>query len=63
MKMLSQNLTYTCPGKCMCYVFLIFNLCFVFTQMSSTNRTLINAFREIGAMADRINLPKTLVVS
>lgn len=29
--------------------------------MSSSDRTLINAFREISNMADRINLPKTLV--
>ncbi|XP_063966290.1 transcription initiation factor IIB-like [Lytechinus pictus] len=31
------------------------------SNLSSTNRTLVNAFREIGAMADRINLPKTIV--
>ncbi|XP_071486006.1 transcription initiation factor IIB-like [Diadema antillarum] len=31
------------------------------SNMSSTNRTLINAFREIQNMADRINLPKTIV--
>lgn len=30
-------------------------------QMSSSDRTLINAFREINNMADRINLPKTIV--
>lgn len=29
--------------------------------MSSSDRTLINAFREINNMADRINLPKTIV--
>lgn len=29
--------------------------------MSSSDRALINAFREINAMADRINLPKTIV--
>ena len=29
--------------------------------MSSSDRTLINAFREISAMADRINLQKTIV--
>lgn len=29
--------------------------------MSNSDRTLINAFREISNMADRINLPKTLV--
>lgn len=30
--------------------------------MSSSDRALINAFREISNMADRINLPKTIVV-
>lgn len=30
-------------------------------NMSSSDRTLVNAFREISAMADRINLPKTIV--
>lgn len=30
-------------------------------SMSSSDRALINAFREINAMADRINLPKTIV--
>ena len=29
--------------------------------MSSSDRALINAFREINAMADRINLAKTIV--
>ena len=29
--------------------------------MSSSDRALINAFREINGMADRINLPKTIV--
>lgn len=29
--------------------------------MSSSDRALINAFREINSMADRINLPKTIV--
>ncbi|KAK7580617.1 hypothetical protein V9T40_001246 [Parthenolecanium corni] len=29
--------------------------------MSSSDRTLINAFKEIGSMADRINLPKSIV--
>ena len=29
--------------------------------MSSADRALINAFREIGAMADRINLPRTII--
>lgn len=29
--------------------------------MSSSDRALINAFREITSMADRINLPKTIV--
>lgn len=29
--------------------------------MSSSDRTLLNAFREINGMADRINLPKTIV--
>lgn len=29
--------------------------------MSSSDRALINAFREISAMADRINLPRTIV--
>lgn len=29
--------------------------------MSSSDRALLNAFREINAMADRINLPKTIV--
>ncbi|CAG0916138.1 unnamed protein product [Notodromas monacha] len=29
--------------------------------MSSSDRTLINSFREIGTMADRINLPRTIV--
>lgn len=33
----------------------------VFFQMSSSDRALINAFREITSMADRINLPKTIV--
>lgn len=30
-------------------------------NISSTDRALINAFREINTMADRINLPKTIV--
>lgn len=30
-------------------------------SMSSSDRALINAFREIGNMADKINLPKTIV--
>lgn len=30
-------------------------------NISSTDRALINAFREISTMADRINLPKTIV--
>jgi transcription initiation factor TFIIB len=30
-------------------------------NMSSSDRLLINAFREITSMADRINLPKTIV--
>lgn len=30
-------------------------------QMSSSDRALVNAFREINGMADRINLPKTIV--
>lgn len=30
-------------------------------QMSSSDRALINSFREINGMADRINLPKTIV--
>lgn len=29
--------------------------------MSSSDRTLVNSFREINAMADRINLPRTIV--
>jgi transcription initiation factor TFIIB len=29
--------------------------------MSSSDRTLINAFKEIGTMADRINLTRTIV--
>lgn len=29
--------------------------------MSSSDRALINSFREISTMADRINLPKTIV--
>lgn len=29
--------------------------------MSSSDRALINAFKEINSMADRINLPKTIV--
>lgn len=33
----------------------------VISQMSSSDRTLINAFKEIGSMADRINLPKSIV--
>lgn len=32
-----------------------------FFQMSSSDRALVNAFREINGMADRINLPKTIV--
>lgn len=31
------------------------------SQMSSSDRALINAFREISNMADKINLPKTIV--
>jgi len=34
---------------------------FVLFQMSSSDRALINAFREINGMADRINLAKTIV--
>lgn len=30
-------------------------------QMSSSDRALVNAFKEISAMADRINLPRTIV--
>lgn len=30
-------------------------------NISSTDRALINAFREISTMADRINLPKTII--
>lgn len=33
----------------------------IFFQMSSSDRALLNAFREINGMADRINLPKTIV--
>ncbi len=29
--------------------------------MSSSDRTLVNVFKEISNMADRINLPKTIV--
>lgn len=29
--------------------------------MNSSDRALINAFKEINAMADRINLPRTIV--
>ena len=31
--------------------------------MSSADRALINAFREIGNMGDRLNLPKMIAVS
>jgi len=34
---------------------------YLFLQMSSSDRALINAFREINGMADRINLAKTIV--
>lgn len=41
---------------------MVFECCIaVFFQMSSSDRALINAFREITSMADRINLPKTIV--
>jgi len=32
-------------------------------QMSSSDRVLLMAFREIGQMADRLNLPKMIAVS
>jgi len=32
-------------------------------QMSSSDRVLLTAFREIGQMADRLNLPKMIAVS
>ena len=31
--------------------------------MSGSDRSLLNAFREIQAMASRVNLPKTITVS
>ena len=34
---------------------------FLLFQISSSDRTLVNAFREISAMADRINLPKMII--
>ena len=32
-------------------------------QMSATDRGLVNAFKDIGTMADKLNLPKIIVVS
>jgi len=32
-------------------------------QISSSDRVLLTAFREIGQMADRLNLPKMIAVS
>ena len=32
-------------------------------QMSATDRGLVNAFRDIGTMADKLNLPRIIVVS
>ena len=31
--------------------------------MSSSDRAMLNAFKEISTMADRINLPRNIVVS
>lgn len=40
-------------------------LCYIFItlQMNSADRALLNAFREISQMADRLNLPKIVAVS
>ena len=32
-------------------------------QLTGSDRSLMNAFREIGVMADRINLPRKIQVS
>jgi len=42
----------TCVMTCVCVL-----------QMSSSDRVLLTAFREIGQMADRLNLPKMIAVS
>ena len=46
-------------------MFYIFNEFFsiLFNQLTGSDRSLMNAFREIGIMADRINLPRKIVVS
>ena len=31
--------------------------------MNASDRSLVNAFRDVGAMADKLNLPKSIVVS
>lgn len=36
---------------------------FCFVQLNSSDRALINAFREIGQMGDRLNLPRMIAVS
>lgn len=40
---------------------MIIHCSFHYSQMSSSDRALINAFREISNMADKINLPKTII--
>lgn len=35
----------------------------IFVQLNSSDRALINAFREIGQMGDRLNLPRMIAVS
>ncbi len=53
---LLENLSFVNCVKCF---IVIFNNTF---QMSGSDRSLINAFREITTMADRINLPAKIVV-
>ena len=38
-----------------------FELCRPLLQMSSSDKTLISSFREIGTMAERIRVPRTIV--
>ena len=38
------------------------NPLFCLVQLNSSDRALINAFREIGQMGDRLNLPRMIAV-
>lgn len=55
-----QNRRTVCFFELVSVVICVFNSSSL-TQMSSSDRALVNAFKEISNMADRINLPRTIV--